>query len=1171
LSASGFARIDSGIARALSDGMPGESSSLPFRLELPPAPAEETGGVKAWRQPVVLRSYLPHPADRNPMFLETRVYQGSSGRVYPIPFVDRIAETAVEQPWQAVHIENAYLRLMILPQIGGRIHVGLDKTNGYDFFYRQNVIKPALVGLAGPWISGGVEFNWPQHHRPATFMPVETEIERHPDGSVTVWCSDHDPMQRMKGMHGVCLHPDQAVVELKVRLYNRTPYQQTFLWWANVATRVHEQYQSFFPPDVRYVADHAKRAITAFPHSDRPYYGVDYPARARNGVPEEEQPRQFRPDGSYAADDLSWYANIPVPTSYMITSTKEDFFGGYDHRAQAGVLHFADHHFAPGKKQWTWGNHEFGYAWDRSLTDDDGPYIELMAGVYTDNQPDFSFLAPGETKRFSQFWYPLQRIGPPQAASLQCALNLTAKNGQVRIGVQATRDLTHATVTLTCRGAVEATWTQDIRIGSPLIHKHALATAVPETDLAVTVEANGALLLRYAPGEVIPAPVPTVAIEPPVPSAITTNEELYLTGLHLSQYRHATRRPELYWQEALLRDPLDARANTALGEWHMQRGEFAIAEALLRNAMQRLTALNPNPADGRAFYLLGLTLRFMDRPSESYDAFSKAAWSAAWKSPAHYALAQADAAAGRWEAALEHARRSLKCDADNLNARNLIALALRAAGNQDEASTVLAQTRSIDPLDHWSRHLALAHTPADNRALLDLVWDYVDCGQHQTAIDLLRAANMQSTDGSVPLLHYTLGYLLHRIGRKDERDRAWQSAAAASPDYCFPHRLEEMLVLQAVIHTVPGDVRAPYYLGNLLYDRRRYDEAMDLWQRAATLDASFPTVHRNLGIALFNVRGDADAAVAAFDRAQAADPRDGRILYERDQLWKRCGVPPPRRLAELLRHAGLVATRDDLSVELATLYNQTGEPEQALYGLLSRNFQPWEGGEGLVLGQFVRARLLLARHAIAARKPADAITHLEAALHPPQSIGEARHLLANKSDIEYTLGVAHAAAGNWAEAERWWQRASREAGDFQQMSVLPISGMTYWRGAALEKMRQPEQADAVFHSIAAFADELDLQEPKIDYFATSLPTMLLFHEDLAHRNRVLAAFLRAQAAYGCNGAAAAVPMLRAVLALDSNHAGASDLLQQIELSEPGAISRENSRTSSESQNTARKR
>ena len=149
------------------------------------------------------------------MFLEKRVYQGSSGRVYPLPFIDRIASEPTKRSWQAIHIENEFLRIMILPEIGGRIHIGYDKTTGYDFFYRQNVIKPALVGLAGPWISGGVEFNWPQHHRPATFMPVTTEIERHADGSVTVWCSDHDRMLRMKGMHGVCLRPGRAPARVK--------------------------------------------------------------------------------------------------------------------------------------------------------------------------------------------------------------------------------------------------------------------------------------------------------------------------------------------------------------------------------------------------------------------------------------------------------------------------------------------------------------------------------------------------------------------------------------------------------------------------------------------------------------------------------------------------------------------------------------------------------------------------------------------------------------------------------------------------------------------------------------------------------------------------------------------------------------------------------------------
>ena len=150
-----------------------------------------------------------------------------------------------------------------------------DKTNGYDLIYHQPVIKPALVGLAGPWISGGIAFNWPQHHRPATFLPVDFEIEEHADGSKTIWCGDHDPMCRMKGMHGVCLHPGKAYVEVKVRLYNRTLQTQTFLWWANLATHVHEQYQSFFPKDVRYAADHAKRAITEYPLSQGLYYGID--------------------------------------------------------------------------------------------------------------------------------------------------------------------------------------------------------------------------------------------------------------------------------------------------------------------------------------------------------------------------------------------------------------------------------------------------------------------------------------------------------------------------------------------------------------------------------------------------------------------------------------------------------------------------------------------------------------------------------------------------------------------------------------------------------------------------------------------------------------------------------------------------------------------------------
>jgi len=1116
------------------------------QFALPSAPALEGGAVKVWSEPVSLPTYVPAPAEPLPMFLENRVYQGSSGKVYPLPMIERIASEPCDREWEAIHLENEFVRVMVLPQIGGRIHVGLDKTNGYDFFYRQNVIKPALVGLAGPWISGGVEFNWPQHHRPATSMPAEVAIERHEDGSATVWCSQHDPLSHMKGMHGVCLHPDKALIELKARLFNRTEEVQTFLWWANVATRVHEHYQSFFPPDVRFVADHAKRAVTSFPRSDRAYYGVDYPERAAHGVPEEEQPRCFRPDGSYPADDLSWYANIPVPTSYMVASTAEDFFGGYDHAAQAGVVHVANHHIAPGKKQWTWGNHEFGYNWDRCLTDDDGPYIELMAGVYTDNQPDFSFLAPGETRTFSQFWYPIRAIGVPQAANLRAAISLRVEADAVHIGVCVTQDLIGSQVFLRKEGILIAEWIEDIPVAEPLRVSFLLPAGASEETLSVTLRHGDVTIISYAPGDLVPAPAPEAATEPSPPEEIASNDELYLTGLHLEQYRHATRSPEPYWWEAIRRDAGDARANTALGRWHLKRGEFARAEAHLQAAIARLTRRNPNPYDGEAHYQLGLTLRYQRRMEEAYAAFYKSTWNAAWRASAYRALAELDARAGRWPQCLDHATRSLRADADNVSVQVIRALALRHLDRGGEAQMQIADALRQDPLNGWARHVAAGELPASGQDRLDLAFDYARSGLLAGAAAVLGAQiTPAENDGSAPMRHYTRAVLLDELGERAAAAQAFAEAAELPTAYVFPNRIEEMLVLEAAIAANPGDSRAPLYLGNLLYDRRRYEDAIVQWERTAVLDPVCVAAQRNLGIACFNVRHDAAASLAAFDRAFAADADSARILFERDQLWKRTGVAPATRLAELMRYAELPGRRDDLSVELVTLLNHTGRAQQALDLLLSRKFQPWEGGEGLVLAQFVRASLLLAQRALADGEPGRARGLLSAALDPPHSLGESYHLLASQSETLYWLGVACAAEGDSDEARGLWRRGAISSADFQQMAVAEISSNTFWVGACLDALDEHERAAALFHKIEGFAVQLEHQRAVVDYFATSLPTMLLFDEDLAMRNRIQSLFLRAQAALGLRQGEKAEVLAREVLQLDPSHTGAADLLQRI--------------------------
>jgi tetratricopeptide (TPR) repeat protein len=802
----------------------------------------------------------------------------------------------------------------------------------------------------------------------------------------------------------------------------------------------------------------------------------------------------------------------------------------------------------PAKKQWTWGNHEFGYAWDRNLTDHDGPYIELMAGVYTDNQPDFSWLAPWETRTFTQNWYPIQAIGTPVAANVDAALGLKIEHGTARVGICVTTRVEPATIVVHHKGKQIASREVAIEVAHPALIEFPLPAGCDPARISVAVHAGLRMLIEYNPARVEPAAAPSVAREPKPPEEIESVEELYLTGLHLEQYRHATRMPESYWTEGLRRDPNDSRIRNAMGLWHLRRGEFDQAAAHFAASIARLTALNPNPRDGEPYYHLGLVRRYQGHRKEAYDAFYKATWNAAWRAPAYLALAESDTAAQNWSTALD--QRSLRADTENLNARNLLAMVFRKLGDAPAADAVLAETLALDPLDvfaRWQKGIA----PANGQECLDLAFDLMRAGLSEDARKVLQLAGIAARDGSAPMILFTLAYAEEALALPNAQtlDRATKS----SLDYCFPSRLEEMQILEWALAKTQARWVPAYLLGNLLYDRKRYDEAMQHWELAANANPSLATVHRNLGIAYFNVRHDPALALNSFDSALAADPQDARVLYERDQLWKRTGRSAEDRLRELQRCSTLVQSRDDLSVEVATLLNQSGKPDEALRILLSRRFQPWEGGEGLVLAEYVRACLLLGRRALQAGHFHLARTRFFAALEPPQNLSEAKHLLANQSDIYSWIGESSHHAGNLDEARTWWQRAAQHTGDFQQMSVRNVSDMSYWTALAHQRLGREQEAAALFQRILDYSAQLERTEPRIDYFATSLPAMLLFNDDLVRRNRIEALFLRAQANSGLNRPNVAVALLREILALDCSHAGASDLLQQIDQRDDAAV------------------
>lgn len=1081
--------------------------------------------VRVRRQLVAIPTYEPATPDRNPMFLEKRVYQGSSGRVYPLPFTNRIAEEPVDREWDVITIDNGLVEVTLLPELGGRIHGIKDLTNGYEAIYRQDVIKPALVGLSGPWASGGIEFNWPQHHRPSTFMPADVSIEHSDDGSITVWMGEHEPMDRTKGMHGVCLYPGRSVVEIKARLYNRTPYTQTFLWWSNIGTHVDENYRSFFPPDAHMVADHAKRAVSDYPLCTGIYYGVDYGARGRDGVPENERPTHFSPAHSggtspdYAPNDLSWYANIPVPTSYMCVHTKDDFLGGYDFGKKAGLMVVVDHHIAPGKKQWTWGNHEFGYAWDRNLTDSNGPYIELMAGVYTDNQPDFSYIAPGETKTFSQFLYPFREIGPATYANVDAAITLSPNT----VSVASTRAIDGVLRLESANCQEEVT----IQI-SPDKPVHVSFTEARR----IVLSEKGAVVAECELAEVPFHPLDS-ATEPPTPEEVSSSDELFLIGQHLWQYRHATRTPTAYWEEALRRDPGDSRCNNAMGVWHLRRGEFEMAQSHFNKAIARMTSRNPNPSDGEPYYNLGVVLRFLGNLDESYAAFAKAAWNHAWQAASWHAMAEISSAKGDFPKAIEWLDKTLHRDQDQHRAACLRVELLRKIGQSASAKEILA----ADPLDHWAAKLEGHPSQMSNQVRIDIAIDLAQAGLFSEALEVIQGGDLHATDGTAPMLGYYEAFYLSKLQLPSQC--AYARASQANPDFCFPCRLEDIAVLEAAPE---GDARAAFYLGCLFYDRRRHHEAVENWERSVKIDPTNSVALRCLGIAAFNVKSNPDAAMNYYDRAVLADPTDSRLVHERDQLWKRLGISPAKRLAELEGKLGLILERDDLTTEFCGLLIDAGRPEEAAKLISARKFQPWEGGEGMSLGIFTRTQLALAS---TTDDPDKALSFLLAAENPPHNLGEARHLLANAGNLWLALGDAYAALGKEEESRIWWSKAANFQGDFQDMAIQPYSEATTYRIQALQRLDRDDEASALLSGLEAYANEQLELPAKIDYFATSLPTMLLFEDDLKIRQDNRAKLILAQVTDLRGETEQAVALLDEVLASDPNLTQAADLRQQI--------------------------
>ena len=1102
--------------------------------------------AKIWEEQVIIPTYEAGAADRNPMFLEKRVYQGSSGKIYPYPTIQEISREKTDHAWNAVWLENQYIRVMILPELGGRIQRAYDKTNDYDFVYYNRVIKPALVGLTGPWISGGIEFNWPQHHRPTTYSPVDHEIRENTDGSVSLLVHDADQMYGTSEVTAFTLYPDRAYIEIRGQLYNGTPLPQTFLWWANPAVSVNDYTQSIFPPDVHSVYDHGKRAVSRFPIATGEYYKHDY----SEGV------------------DISRYKNIPVPTSYMAEPSEYNFVGGYDYQRQAGLLHVADHHVSPGKKQWTWGCGDFGKAWDRNLTDEDGPYIELMTGMFCENQPDFSWLKPFEEKVFRQYFMPYKAVGQVKNASIYAVLGTDVKDGVLHVCAYGTKVYEKAEIVVSCGG--EDIYREGTKLSPVDIYEKDLDLGIEdEFKVRVAVCADGRELVAYqAKDQGIPE-LAEPAKAPAAPEEMLTNEELFLTAQHIEQYRHATWLPDPYYLEGLKRDPMDTRINNAYGLLLLRRGCFAKAEPYFRTAIRRLTGSGTynNPYDGEPFYNLGLSLFYQEKYDDAFDAFYKATWTNEQQEMSFYYLAAIASMRGDYEEALDLIETGLVKNAHNIKARGLKAMLLKELGRTDEARSWIEENLKLDAFDFVSLFVRAemnGFDPAEVDAFHALTRDFHET-YLQTARDFAEsgfyeeaAAVLAEYPGEKPMIHYYRALYLKKMGRTAGEKQELINAEKSSPLYCFPNKLEDIAALENAISDNPDGAKAYYYLGCLFYDKLQFEKSIDLWEKSEELDDCYPTLLRNLAIAYYNKKNDPEKAKERLERAFELDPSDARVFLELDQLHKKLGYSAEQRLADFEKNIRLISRRDDLYTEYVTVLNLAGKYEKAHEMTVSHDFQTWEGAEGKITTQFKVSLLELAKKLLSESGDVSgdgsrsllekAKSLILEALSYPGNLGEGRLEGTKDNHLYYYLGLVHEKLGEDEEARKCYLSATEGAMEVAGMMYYydQPADMILYQGLAKEKLGDRKAANSRFYRLIDFGEHHVRDIFKMDYFAVSMPDFMIFDEDMTKKNEAHCYYVMGLGKLGLKRYAEAAEDFRKVLSMDPAHQNAMLYLRMAE-------------------------
>ncbi|KAA0992220.1 DUF5107 domain-containing protein [Dyadobacter aurulentus] len=909
---------------------------------------------------------------------------------YPYYVFDGYTNKSTTKNWKVVELENPYIKVQVLPEVGGKVMGAIEKSTGEEFVYTNHVMKFRAIGIRGPWTSGGIEHNFGLDlgHAPWAAAPVDYVMQNNADGSVTCVVGGLDLASRTQWRVKIVLPKDKAYFETQSLWYNPLPLHDAYLSWENAAFRASEDMQFFFPG-----THHVGHDGNASP------WPID-----ENGV------------------DLSYYKNVNSggDKSYHVMGMHTNWFGGYWHNKNFGFGHWAPYSDAPGKKLWIWSRAREGAIWEDLLTDSDGQYIEAQSGVTFNQAAERSgFHSPFNQKNLgpfysetkTEYWFPVKAAGGMMDASPYGTLNVAARGDSLRIILNPISSI-QDTLKVTVAGKI--IYQSPLQLKPMEVYTKAISlSATDQKSVRVSI-GNDRLLYAAQPEKVLDRPVISTDKQDP-----HSAERLFELGEDENAMRNFEGARQRFL-DCLKKEPTHSGALVRLAEYHYRNGEYAKGLDFARKVLAE------NTYHGGANYLYGALYRKLGDLTKAEEALSVATWTMEYKSGAYTQLAGIALQKQDFEKAESDARKALDYNRNNLVAYQSLGTAFRKLNKPDQATQVWQELLHVDPLNHYAHFEQYLLGPTKetqaifqnairnelpHETYLELAMDYVNQGQNQEAKQVLALAP------AYPTVSYWLAYL-NRDSTPEESKKQLKSAIEMSPELVFPFRLETIPVL-IWAEKQNSSWKNRYYLG-LIYWHIGDKENAKKQFAACNNEADYAPFYIARGILFQN--NASSTAEADFVKANQLNPKEWRSWHYLTDFFNNQKTQE-KALVNAQTAYKQFPDNPVIGIDYAKSLLNAGNFTACLKILEKIQVLPQEGArEGHTL--YVVANLGNAMHLAENKKYRDALKALEKARLWPENLGTGKPHEPDTRLIDYLAAYCETQLGNAPKASQYTQHIS---------------------------------------------------------------------------------------------------------------------------------------------------